>query len=199
MSIKILGGFAKGQIISVPKGDFVRPTSVLLKRRIFDYYQNLDGVIFVDLCAGSGAVGFEAFSRGASKVFLNEIQKTAFKVLLENKEEIILKNSHRKVGELHCHHLSAEKYLNIFKEQYLNYSSDQKENTIIFIDPPYEEKAIYLKLLEAINEGQWFSGQVWIESDNLKGFAKDQWSKMKVESHKVFEQGDSYILIVNFP
>lgn len=199
MSLKILGGFAKGQIIAVPKGDFVRPTSVLLKRRIFDYYQNLNEVIFVELCAGSGAVGFEAYSRGASLVILNEIHKQAFKILLENKEEIELRNSHKKTGEMKCFHFSAEKYLFQFKDFYLSLTEEEKENTIIFIDPPYEQKNIYETLIEFIKTDHWFKGQVWIESDNLKGVPLDEWKKKSFVAHKIFEQGDSYILIVNFP
>ena len=100
MSIKILGGFARGQILSVPKGDIIRPTSVLLKRRIFDFYQDMDEVVFVDLCAGSGAMGFEAWSRGAALVFLNETNRHVSKILQENRENLLLKNHHKKIGEI---------------------------------------------------------------------------------------------------
>ena len=40
MSVKILGGFARGQILAVPKNDSIRPTSVMLRRRIYDFFQN---------------------------------------------------------------------------------------------------------------------------------------------------------------
>ena len=58
MSIKILGGFARGQVLAVPKTDSIRPTSVMLRRRIYDFFQDLDGFYFLDICAGSGAMGF---------------------------------------------------------------------------------------------------------------------------------------------
>ena len=67
MSVKILGGFARGLNLLVPKGDLIRPTSIMLKRRVFDFFQRMDDKIFIDLCAGSGAVGLEAWSRGAQK------------------------------------------------------------------------------------------------------------------------------------
>ena len=72
MSLKILGGKAKGFTISVPPADTIRPMQVMLKRRVFDSYQNLEGVTFVDLCAGSGAVGLEAWSRGADEIYYSE-------------------------------------------------------------------------------------------------------------------------------
>jgi 16S rRNA (guanine966-N2)-methyltransferase len=67
MSIKILGGIAKGTILFLPDEKLTRPTLVLLKRKIFDAIQNFDGKIFIDACAGSGAIGLEAWSRELKK------------------------------------------------------------------------------------------------------------------------------------
>ena len=67
MSLRVLGGKFKGRPIEVPSSG-TRLTSVLLKRRLFDALQSLEGYHFVDLCAGSGAVGLEALSRGADSV-----------------------------------------------------------------------------------------------------------------------------------
>ncbi len=199
MSIKILGGFARGQILSVPKGDLVRPTSVLLKRRVFDYFQDLSEVIFVDLCAGSGAMGFEAWSRGADWVYLNETNRHVVKTLQENRENLVVKNHHKKTGEIECSAMSAENFIKHFKLKYLSFENDRQENTVIFLDPPYSEKNIYLNVVDFLKQENWFKGQLWIESDLHKGIPKEEWTKLGIEGSKLFEQGDSYILIINFP
>jgi len=199
VSIKILGGFARGQILSVPKGDLVRPTSVLLKRRVFDYFQDLSDVVFVDLCAGSGAMGFEAWSRGADIVYLNETNRHVVKTLQENRENLVVKNHHKKNGEIECSAMSAENFIKHFRLKYSSFDNDRQENTVIFLDPPYSEKKVYLTVVDFLKDEQWFKGQLWIESDLHKGIPKEEWSKLGLVGDKVFEQGDSYILIINFP
>lgn len=199
MSIKILGGFARGQSLTVPKGDTVRPTSVLLRRRIYDFYQNLSGCVFVDICAGSGAMGFEAWSRGADVIYLNEVNKKVLKSLEENRETLLLRNNHKKNGKIVCSHTQAEKFIVHFKEMYQSFSEEQKSETIIFLDPPYSQKEIYLEVIKKLTEEPWFFGQLWIESDSMKGLPKETWSEYKFESAKLFEQGGSYIFVTNFP
>lgn len=199
MSIKILGGFARGQILSVTKGDFVRPTSVLLKRRVFDYFQDLSDVVFVDLCAGSGAMGFEAWSRGSDLVFLNETNRHVVKTLQENRENLVVKNHHKKTGEIECSAMTAENFIKHFKLRYSTFENDRQENTVIFLDPPYSEKSIYLTVVEFLKQENWFKGQLWIESDRHKGIPSTEWESNGIIGSKLFEQGDSYILIINFP
>lgn len=199
MSIKILGGFARGQFLAVPKGDTIRPTSVMLRRRVYDYFQSLDDVIFVDLCAGSGAMGFEAWSRGASRIYLNEVNRHVLKTLEENREQILLKNHHKKCGEIICSNVPAEKFIRQFKTIYQTFSEEQKKETIIFLDPPYSLKSIYFDVVKTLCEEPWYFGQLWIESDPKKGIPSSVWSEYKLTSEKLFEQGENYIFVTIFP
>jgi 16S rRNA (guanine966-N2)-methyltransferase len=70
MAMRILAGTAKGrQIYSVSKKMMVKPISVRMKKSLFDILRpKLPGSYFLDLFAGTGAVGLEALSRGAQKV-----------------------------------------------------------------------------------------------------------------------------------
>lgn len=198
MSVKILGGFARGLNLLVPKGDLIRPTSIMLKRRVFDFFQRMDDKIFIDLCAGSGAVGLEAWSRGARKVYLNEPHRHVLKILTENRELCLLKNHHRQIGEIVTSHLKAEQFLTQFKTTYLNLDDGDKSEVIIFLDPPYAEKNIYENIVESL-QGDWFKGELWIESDRLKGIAHEEWGeKFHLEQIKLFTQGDSYIYVTHF-
>lgn len=199
MSIKILGGFARGQFLSVPKGDVIRPTSVMLRRRIFDYFQSLDGVVFVDLCAGSGAMGFEAWSRGASIVYLNEVSRHVLKTLEENRENLLLRNHHKKTGQIICSNSPAEKFIKNFREIYEKFDEEQKNETIIFLDPPYSLKEIYFDIVKALTEEAWYFGQLWIESDPKKGLPHTIWNEQGLLAAKLFEQGENYIFVTNFP
>jgi 16S rRNA (guanine966-N2)-methyltransferase len=199
MSIKILGGFARGQFLSVPKGDTIRPTQVMLRRRIYDFYQQLDGVVFVDLCAGSGAMGFEAWSRGAEKVYLNEVNRHVLKTLEENRETLLVANHHKKNGEIICSNTPAEKFIKQFRTEYEKFSEEQKQETILFLDPPYSLKEVYFSVVKALTEESWYFGQLWIESDPKKGLPVSTWGDLKLAPVKVFEQSESYIYVTNFP
>ena len=85
MSVKILGGVARGFPLALPRSDLTRPTSVMIKRKLFDWRQDLGGYTFIDLCAGSGAMGYEALSRGADKVVLVDSDKYAFMTMKKNR------------------------------------------------------------------------------------------------------------------
>lgn len=199
MSIKILGGFARGQVLAVPKGDLIRPTSVMLRRRIYDSRQNLDDVIFVDLCAGSGAMGFEAWSRGAKKVYLNEVSKHILKTLEFNRENLLVKNHHKKNGEISCSNYPAEKWIKQFRAEYEKFSEAEKNETVIFLDPPYSEKNVYNEVVQYLKSESWYFGQLWIESDPKKGLSQETVKEMGLSAVKIYEQGESYIFVTNFP
>ena len=65
--MRISGGLARGIELSVPKGDAVRPATDGMRQAVFSSLgPRVAGARFVDLFAGSGAYGLEAFSRGAS-------------------------------------------------------------------------------------------------------------------------------------
>jgi 16S rRNA (guanine966-N2)-methyltransferase len=199
VSVKILGGLAKGQSLFVPKGVELRPTSVRLRRRLFDSHQNWDGMIFVDACAGTGAVGVEAWSRGCEQVFLVEANKKSFENLKKNVSKLSGIFSSQEVGEIQCVSQYFEKWLNTFKQKYISWNDEERENTVIFFDPPYKLKDLYKKvILEQITQGEWFKGTLWIESDSKKGLAASFWEEQGLVARKVYSQGDSYVFIVDF-
>ena len=65
--MRITGGIHRGRVIKVPDGLEVRPTQDRVREALFNIIQNeIKGARFLDVFAGSGAVGLEALSRGAS-------------------------------------------------------------------------------------------------------------------------------------
>ncbi|MFK7872119.1 MAG: RsmD family RNA methyltransferase [Oligoflexales bacterium] len=84
-SPKILSGFCKGLKLKVKKGDSVRPTPVRVREAVMSrILEDLEGATFWDLCAGSGAMGIEAMSRGAHHVFWVESDRQAAFLLKDN-------------------------------------------------------------------------------------------------------------------
>ena len=64
--MRIIGGFARGIKLTAPPGLDVRPTEDRVKETLFSMLGDITGMVVADLFAGTGALGLEALSRGAS-------------------------------------------------------------------------------------------------------------------------------------
>ena len=85
---RIIGGSARGRRLRTPPGDATRPTSDRVREALFSALEarlgSLTGLRFLDLYAGSGAVGLEAMSRGAAAVTCVESDRRTAKVVQAN-------------------------------------------------------------------------------------------------------------------
>ena len=83
--MRITGGEFGGRNLKVPKSDAIRPTQDRVREALFSIIQcEIGGADFLDLFAGSGAVGLEALSRGAKSVTFVEANRRHLAVLKEN-------------------------------------------------------------------------------------------------------------------
>jgi len=198
MSVKVLGGWAKGFSLKVPPGDQVRPTSVMLKRRVFDSVQNLEGIIFVDGCAGSGAMGIEAWSRGANEVHLLEKNPKVYKNLEENVKRLRDKYPEETTNRpLKTHLYDVGKWVGPFQKLY----EEKKEESsfIFFFDPPYNKTNLYDEVInKKMGIDSWYGDYLWIEADNKKGVKRSFWETSPLFLEKEFTQGDSYLLLAKY-
>lgn len=189
MSIKILGGVARGFPLATPRSDSTKPTSIMIKRKLFDWRQHMDEYLFVDLCAGSGAMGLEALSRGSQNVYLNDSMRGAFLTLKDNKEKI--QNAFKfDPSMIKVTNLDAKSW--VTKE--LKFELPETENVILFFDPPYENHALYFDILKLLKEAN-FQGEVWLESDRLKGPKIDAVTGAFHSVIKTVEQGDHFVVV----
>ena len=134
--MRIVAGKNKGNILKSPKDLSVRPTSEKVREALFDILgTSVNKTCFLDLFAGTGAVGIEALSRGANKVIFIEKELKCIKIIKENLEKT--GNSQNavvyKIDFLSGLRLLAKK----------NYLLDY-----IFLDPPYDRGQINTSLLE---------------------------------------------------
>lgn len=192
MSIKIIGGEAKGLTLISPNSLVTRPTSVLLKRRLFDAFQTLDGMTFIDLCAGIGGVGLEASSRGAKKCFLIEKDPKIFNILKQNVKLLDSKLKHTKRVSIKTDVFS---WLKNFEVEYLQQSKEEQEKTIIFFDPPYENIELYQKLQLILS---WFKGILLVEACRQKTMNEQKLQELLFLAKKCYRQGTSYIIVGDF-
>ncbi len=189
MSLKILGGNFRGFPLAMPRALTTRPTSALVKRKLFDWRQNMEGYTFIDLCAGSGAMGFEALSRGADKIFLNDSLRGAFLTLKDNKSKVA---QAFKVEDASVVLTNLESLHWVSKE--LNYQIKDFEDCILYLDPPYEDHELYFSLLDKLKE-QGYTGEVWLESDRLVGPAEEKLTGAFHSIIKKVVQGDHFVLV----
>jgi 16S rRNA (guanine966-N2)-methyltransferase len=133
MSVFILGGKAKGLEIFLPTKVSFRPTSVMLRRKLFDKKQRWDDLIFIDLCAGSGAMGFEALSRGASFIVLNDSSPHQQKIL-EKAKSAWCEKYPEDVDKILILHQDVLRYVKTL---------ELTSSTWLFFDPPYHDEKLY--------------------------------------------------------
>jgi 16S rRNA (guanine966-N2)-methyltransferase len=85
---RIIGGTAGGRRLETPRGQTTRPTSDRVREALFSAIEartgSLDGLRFLDLYAGSGAVGLEAWSRGAGVVTMVEQDRRTASLITRN-------------------------------------------------------------------------------------------------------------------
>ena len=80
--VRIIGGAWRSRLLSFPNLDGLRPTGDRVRETLFNWLgQDLSGLVCLDVFAGSGALGFEAASRGAQRVVLCETQPHAARAL----------------------------------------------------------------------------------------------------------------------
>jgi 16S rRNA (guanine966-N2)-methyltransferase len=98
--IRITGGEFRGRILKTPKGERTRPTQARLRQALFNSLQNyISEARVLDLFAGSGALGLESLSRGASSVVMVEDSRQAIKLIESNARDLGVSKQITLLGE----------------------------------------------------------------------------------------------------
>lgn len=134
---RIIAGASKGRRLAAPRGQLTRPTGSRVKQTLFDILApRLAGARFLDLFAGSGAIGLEALSRGAGAVVLVERDARVAAVMRANAEQL------RGLGTVRVRQEDVRRALS-------DLAREGRVFDIVFLDPPYDS-ALYEPTLEAV-------------------------------------------------
>ncbi|MDR1349932.1 MAG: 16S rRNA (guanine(966)-N(2))-methyltransferase RsmD [Zoogloeaceae bacterium] len=123
-SLRIIGGQWRRQLVRFPDSAGLRPTPDRVRETLFNWLgQDLSGRVCLDLFAGSGALGFEAASRGAARVVLVEKDARVMRVLKEN-----------------ARRLKMPETVEFVTADALEFAvSCQTPFDVVFADPPYRQ------------------------------------------------------------
>ena len=145
---RVIAGVAGGRRLTVPPGTGTRPTSDRAREGLFSTWQSLlgaplNGERILDLYAGSGAIGLEALSRGASHTLLVEADPKAARVIRENVKNIGLPGAEVRAGKA---------------EQVVQMPAPTEPYDIVFLDPPYVVADHDLReILLTLRSGGWLA------------------------------------------
>ena len=163
-SIRLIAGKHRGRKLPVIMAQGLRPTTDRVKETVFNWLMPyIHNSRCLDCFAGSGSLGFEALSRGASEVTLLELNKQASAQLNQNK---VLLNA----DNLTIHHTDSLSYLKNPSGLY----------NIVFIDPPFNQGLIE-ETVSLINNG-WLAEKalIYVEMENQGQFQFPQdWLLLK--------------------
>lgn len=177
--MRVISGTAKHLPLKTVEGQETRPTTDRIKETLFNMIQNeIYGCRFLDLFAGSGAIGIEALSRGAEAAVFVEQNRRAADCIREN---------------LSFTHLSQKAHvmcMDVF--QALSQLQEGESFDIVFMDPPYDRE-LEKKVLEIlaksdrINEQSLIITEASLKTDfsylDFMGFEMKKYKKYKTNAH----------------
>jgi len=155
----IAGQYRSRPLRSLPGAD-LRPTSDRLRETLFDVLAaagNLEGSVWLDLYAGTGAVGIEALSRGARQVYFVESAKKHARLLRENLESLGIA-----IGD-EVHEREVAQALPLL------------DNTgvvcdYVFLDPPYRMRRSYERTLSYLSQSRLLQPSTVVIAEHEKRF-----------------------------
>ena len=138
--VRIIAGEWRGRKLGFPDVEGLRPTADRIRETLFNWLMPIiPGATCLDLFAGSGALGFEAASRGAAKVLMLEQNPQAFRSLKENCKKLA-------VTQIELKQVDALQYLAQPAERF----------DVVFIDPPFQTD-YWREACRLLKTGSWLN------------------------------------------
>lgn len=186
MSVRIIAGTWKGRKLAVPEGLDIRPTSDRVREAVFSRLQSMlgdwEGLRVADLCAGSGAFGLEALSRGAAHATFVEQNRAAanaiartLKLLGRTADATVLTHDARALP------LAAVSY------------------DVLYLDPPYAD-ALHVPILKQLLQANWVQNSSLIVAEAqgndslLPAYLRDSQSRYDVVASHKYGKTQTFVL-----
>jgi 16S rRNA (guanine966-N2)-methyltransferase len=177
----IAGKYRSRPLRSLPGMD-IRPTSDRLRETLFNVLcagnpEALGGTTWIDLYAGTGAVGIEALSRGARVVYFAESSKAAADLIAANLKSLEIVSGFKIV--------KAESGIALRRWQGARISAD-----FVFLDPPYRLREEYSKTLQALAGSKLLHESSLVIAEHEKKFDPGEGFRV-LQRYRKLEQGDA--------
>ena len=185
--MRIISGTMRGTKLYTLDGENTRPTLDRVKEALFSKInEKLDSSIVLDLFSGSGALGLESISRGATKAILCDSNNQAIKIIKQNVDKT---KSEDKVLLLECDYKKA---ISEIKNNYNDIKFD-----IVFLDPPYKTNYAIDSVKLIINNNLLQNdGIIIIETDELNR-VKENLDENIINIYDVKKYGRVNLLFLN--
>jgi 16S rRNA (guanine966-N2)-methyltransferase len=148
--LRIIGGRWRSRKLKFPQSKGLRPTPDRVRETLFNWLQGeIEGAACLDLYAGSGALGFEAASRGAARVVQVENVAVVYQNLLQNRA-ILQANS-----------------VEVIRSDVGRFLSDRVESfDVVFLDPPFRQ-GLVIPCCQALETQGWLKprAKIYIETE----------------------------------
>jgi 16S rRNA (guanine966-N2)-methyltransferase len=168
--MRVIAGAYKGRNLKSPPSLAVRPTSDRLRETLFNIIApRIEDVRFLDLCAGSGAVGIEALSRGARHATFVDRSRRSCQLIESNVQLCRIPEKQYEIYQT-----TAEDYLR---------QSKTCPWEIVFFDPPYQED--YLRTLDLLGN---YQGLLIVEHHHKNSLPETVGTLVRT---RILKQGDS--------
>lgn len=180
--MRVIAGKFRSRPLQSLRGLDIRPTSDRLRETLFNVLSAgnpdaLKGTVWLDLFAGTGAVGIEALSRGAAEVTFVESARDAAAVIEKNLGSLGITEG------FHVLRMDARAALRKIGER-------QKAVHIVFVDPPYRLEGAYAEMLQALDRTRLVDQSTIVIAEHDRKFDPGEGCG-RVRRYRKLEQGDS--------
>lgn len=181
--MRIVGGIYGGRRLNVPKNRDIRPTSDKVRGAVFNMLESrcaVDGARVLDGFCGSGALGLEALSRGATHCTFFDKARASLSLAKENAKM-----------------LGADEGCTFQMQDCLRVGErgNQDTYTLVFLDPPYGAGLVD-RALSVLAQGGWFAGDAFIVCETEKAAEVEIETCFSLDAEKIY--GDIKVKILRY-
>jgi 16S rRNA (guanine(966)-N(2))-methyltransferase RsmD len=187
--MRVIAGKHRSRILKSLKGQALRPTSDRLRETLFNVLgSGVEGSRFLDVFAGTGAVGIEALSRGACEVIFIENHRPAAALIRRNLESLGISSDATVLA------LDAVRGLEVLASQY---KISDPPIDYVFLDPPYAAEEDYSRVLNFLAHANFLAPTATIIVEHRKDFVlPEQFGILR--RVRVLQQGDAALSFFRF-
>ena len=178
--MRVIAGKYKSRKLVAPTGIETRPTSDRLRETLFNVVAaSVEDSVWLDLFAGTGAIGIEALSRGARMVYFVEASKRAARSIHANLVALKIEEGHELIER------DAATALRMLDSQAVSCN-------FCFLDPPYRKMGDYEQVLGFLSQSRLLAPQSVVIAEHDKHFDPGE-AFGALRRHRKLQQGDAVL------